>query len=379
VLFLIFVGLVCLPSLAATEYVLVNSNNSVANNIVMYSLDKKAGRLHRVSVLHTGGKGWGEESDLSGVEQAISPDAACIFGLDTMTSDIAAFSKANGYKRVGTYFDQNLISNIYGDSIALSPNGQFLFASYSATGNIGAWRVHPDCSLTSVNRSGDETGVGPLEVTPDGKYLLARAGGGVFDYSIDPVTGSITQFSIANFRTGACQREVACTPYGIQITQDGELAVFQSYAPDARRLNTIPLILTAGITSQGLVSPTASNLPVQDDLRAGDFPFLSAAAYKGSGAVYLGFASSDRQSSPGVLTADFTEKPVKFAVTNSTVANPEVGNIAVTGNTMVVAQYPNQISVFRIKKDGSLKLLSTTTINERGEGLFSLSIFPNTR
>lgn len=55
------------------------------------------------------------------------------------------------------------------------------------------------------------------------------------------------------------------------------------------------------------------------------------------------------------------------------------GNIAVTGNIMVVAQYPDQISVFRIQKDGSLKLLSTKTIDEQGEGLFSLSIFPNTR
>jgi len=51
----------------------------------------------------------------------------------------------------------------------------------------------------------------------------------------------------------------------------------------------------------------------------------------------------------------------------------------VTGNLTVIAQYPNQISVFRIQKDGSLKLLSTTTIDEHGEGMFSLSIFPNTR
>jgi len=35
--------------------------------------------------------------------------------------------------------------------------------------------------------------------------------------------------------------------------------------------------------------------------------------------------------------------------------------------------------VFRIQKNGSLKLLSTTIIDEQGEGLFSLSIFPNTR
>jgi len=59
--------------------------------------------------------------------------------------------------------------------------------------------------------------------------------------------------------------------------------------------------------------------------------------------------------------------------------DPDVGNIAVTGNLVVVAQPPNQIGVFRIQKSGSLKLLSTTIIDEQGEGLFSLSIFPNTR
>jgi hypothetical protein len=70
---------------------------------------------------------------------------------------------------------------------------------------------------------------------------------------------------------------------------------------------------------------------------------------------------------------------MKFTVTRATIVGPEVANIAVTGNLMVIAQYPNQIGVFRIQKNGSLKLLSTTTIDEQGEGLFSLSIFPNTR
>jgi hypothetical protein len=80
-----------------------------------------------------------------------------------------------------------------------------------------------------------------------------------------------------------------------------------------------------------------------------------------------------------VLTTSFQEKPMKFTVTNATVAGPDVGNIGVTGSLMVVAQYPNQIQVFRIKKDGSLALLTTTTIDDQGEGLFSLSIFPSTR
>jgi hypothetical protein len=70
---------------------------------------------------------------------------------------------------------------------------------------------------------------------------------------------------------------------------------------------------------------------------------------------------------------------MKFTVVNATVVDPQVANIAVAENLMVVAQPPNQIGVFRIQKDGSLKLLSTTAIDEQGESLFSLSIFPNTR
>jgi len=375
---LIFLGLVCLPALAATEYVLVNNNDSVSNTAVLYKLGARTGRLTKVSVLATGGQGQGTEQDLSGVQQAISPDGACIFVFDTGSSDIAAFSKAGGYQKVGNYFDANLIAFEWGDSIALTPEGKFLYASYSETGNLGAWSASSDCTLKFIAKSAYLTGVGPLQVTPDGKYLLARGLGGVGQFAIDQGTGSFTYIGTTLFRAGACARQSACLPYGIQITNDSKLAMFSSFAPDVRRERVVPVMLTARITPTGLMYPTVRNLTVEDDLRLNDFPFLSAAGYEGSGPLYLGVATGG-QYTPGVLTADFSEKPVHFAVTNSTVAKPEVGNIAVTGNTMVVAQYPNQISVFRIKKNGSLKLLSTTTIDVQGEGLFSLSIFPNTR
>ena len=113
------------------------------------------------------------------------------------------------------------------------------------------------------------------------------------------------------------------------------------------------------------------------------FPFLSRAAYAGAGDMYFGLWHGDGTMSPGVLTVTFTEAPMSFKFKNAS-RTPQGplgydGSIAVTGNTMVIAQYPNQIGVFRIKKDGSLTLMSTTTIDEQGEGLFSLSIFPSTR
>ncbi len=366
------------PGYSATQYVLVNNNKLSANSLILYELKSKTGRLRKVSVLHTGGQGWGGEEDLSAMQQAVRKDAGCILALDLGSSDIAAFSKATGYQRVGNYFDQHLISNALGDSLALSPDGRFLYASYSYTGNLGSWKVNSDCSLSLIGVSASFSQVGPLQVTPDGKYLVARGLGAVIPFRIDQHTGSLTALNGVQFTDGACARQGACLPCGIQISSDSKLAMFASYAPDARREHMIPLMLTAQITSEGLANPKVTNLTLENDLRLNIFPFLSATAYKGDGPIYLGVTSGG-QSTPGVLTAGFTEKPVKFSVTSSTVANSEVGNIAVTGNTLVMAQYPNQISVFRIKKDGSLKLLSTTTINEQGEGMFSLSIFPNTR
>jgi hypothetical protein len=367
----------CMSSFAATEHVLANNNNSLGNSVVWYDLNTKTGHLTKVSVLDTNGKGWGGEADLSGVQQAISLNAGCIFALDLLSSDIAAFSKATGYKRVGNYFDQNLVSNADGDSIALSPNGQFLYASYTGSDSIAVWRVNSDCSLALITRSGGITSLGPLEVTPSGRYLLARGGSGASEFAIDHASGTITYLGTVAFSSGPCSGGPACMPYGIQVAKDNKLVIFASFPADVR--STFPVMLTARITPRGLTDPKVRRLPVENDLRLNTFPLLSASGYTGNGPIYLGLTSGNGQYSPGVLTASFTEKPVKFAVTNSTVANPEVGNIAVTGNTMVVAQYPNQIAVFRIKKDGSLKLLSTTTIDEQGEGMFSLSIFPNTR
>src|ERR1700704_4376319 len=79
--------------LAATEHVIVNNNNSLGNSLVWYDLNAKTGQLKKVSVLDTHGQGWGGEADLSGVQQAISANASCIFALDLLSSDIAAFSK----------------------------------------------------------------------------------------------------------------------------------------------------------------------------------------------------------------------------------------------------------------------------------------------
>jgi hypothetical protein len=130
-------------------------------------------------------------------------------------------------------------------------------------------------------------------------------------------------------------------------------------------------------------TPRTWNLKNSTNMYNNIFPFFNTAAYAGSGELYFGVPGTGVDGNDaGVLTTSFTEHPLSIKLKSATVVNaPQLldGNIAVTGNLRVIAQYPNQIGVFRIQKDGSLKLLSTTTIDEQGEGLFSLSIFPNMR
>lgn len=135
---LALVSALCGQDVAATEYVLVNNNNYIANTAILYRLDTGTGVLTKTDVLRDGGQGIQDEVDSYQIEQAVTQDAGCIFVFDTGSSDIAAFSERTKYYRVGKYFNSKLIANGRGGSLALTPNGRFLYASYSETENMGA-------------------------------------------------------------------------------------------------------------------------------------------------------------------------------------------------------------------------------------------------
>lgn len=125
---------------AATQYVIANANNRPDNALVVYTLDTESGSLTQIAVLATGGDAFGPEGpqNVSNVGQAVSRSANCIFVLDPgilpSPTDIAAFSKASGYAKVGNYSDASLQESDTNGSIALTPNGKFLYASTARQG-----------------------------------------------------------------------------------------------------------------------------------------------------------------------------------------------------------------------------------------------------
>jgi hypothetical protein len=380
-IFFTIAAALCLSAFGATEYVIVNDNNRYNNSLAVYRLDTTTGSLSQFALLATGGHGSGQDglSNFVNVEQAISPNAACIFGLDVgrvpTLSDIAAFSKASGYQKVGNYSNSALSEADASGSLALTPNGKFLYASYSETGNIGAWAVNSDCSLSLTGiYSPGAAGAAALKVTPNGAFLVASYGSAEL-FSINSSDGTLTDIGSLSF-SKACP---LCGPVrGVDFTRDSKTAVFANTWVSESEVY-VPVALSAVISRTGFKQVRAWSLKNSEMLAINNIPLFSAAGFSGSGNLYFGVYGG--ASFPGVLTANFTENPLNIQVTHATIIDPTiyVGSIAAIGNIMVVAEFPNQIGVFSINQDGSLTELSTTVINNSETGLFSLSAFPDTR
>jgi hypothetical protein len=381
-LFLIMVGLSC-ASFAATEYVVTNDDYVFANSASVYELNTTTGVLKLVTVLETGGLGMPQgfvQNNVLDVEQAISPNAACVFVLDPMSNDIASFSKALGYAEVGRYSNSALNSNYNGGSLALTPNAKFMYVSYSGSQNLGAWTANPDCSLTFIAAYVPSVGPGffsTLRVSPNSSYLVVPYGAASELFTVDQNSGVLTDIGFVSYAgLTTCRSYPACIPEGIDFTRDSKIVIFGNGA-------YYPSAMTAEITPSGLVHPRAWSLPNPQRLVAAEYPFLSAAGYAGSGSLYFGASETDppKQYHPGILTTNFTEEPLSITFTNGTVITPPYMidcAIAVTGDLIVIAQPYNQIAVFKINPDGTVTQLSTTTDSHAGT-LFSLSVFPNTR
>jgi hypothetical protein len=379
-LILVMVGLCC-ASFAATQYVIANDNNLYHSSLLVYTLDTSSGTLTRIAELPTGGEGWGSglDEDYGNSQQAISQGAACIFALDGRSNDIASFSKATGYSTVGNYSNPAVT---FGVGIALTPDGSFLYASYTGANNVGAWAVNSDCSLTFIAAYVTSGGniPGPSRVTPNGSYLVISLKLGAELFAIDKSDGSMTDLGFLAFSSaGACLvgGDGACVSDGLDFTRDSKLVIFAGSFVSGN--NVWPIAMSANISPAGLTGLRGWSLwnkaGIGEDFEENFVPFLSAGGYGGSGSLYFGLGN-------GVVTAAFEEKPEKVSVVNATTIQfPELlgAAIAVSGNVLIQSQYPNQLLTFLINGDGSLTLLSTTTLTDQVDAMFSFSLFPNTR
>jgi len=376
--------LVCSSSVAAISYVVTNDDNCNApgNSSTIYTLNTSNGALTLLQSVNTGGVG-NCGGFFATVGNAITRDAKCLFVADGGSNDIAAFALPS-LKKVGNYSNAALNSAYPGGSMALAPNGNFLYATYAGSENIGAWKRNSDCSLTFINAY-VASGIGQDEysgliVDPSGQGLIVSAGdnGGLELFLINQSSGALTDVSSTNFNDTACSSDDGCFPAGLDITRKELLIVGNS------------TLGSSAFTTQLITTPPYFSKVTYVDLTnfAGlcnnNIPWLSSAAYSnGVGALYFGFSGYGNGSGcqPGVLTAALTGSGVTVAkATAINSANLFDGTIQSTGNWMVVSEWPNQLQVFQINGDGSLTATGQGPVTDsNAAGALSFFIYPKTR
>src|SRR5579872_4947465 len=268
---------------AGTSYVIVNNNAYTANSVSAYKLDIANGTLSFYGKVATTGQSLG--GGILAVGQAITSDGHCLFAIDTRSNDIAAFASPS-YKLVGKFSNSALSFKVEGGTIAVSPNGKFLYGAYTGTFNIGAWHVNPDCSLTFIAAYVPSVGAdtySDLGVSPNGGVVVVSAPDleAAESYEIGS-NGSLTDLGFVSFADVASCASTGCFPAAIDFTKDSKIVVFGN-------ASGVSSVLTASLgTSGALTNPEEWDLPNSQNLISSNAVFLSAGAYAGSGFLFAG-------------------------------------------------------------------------------------------
>jgi len=387
-LFVVMIAL-CAVSFAATNpiFVITNDDNTSANTATVYSFNSTTGKLKQVKVLKTGGTGLGA-GFFAMQSQAVQHNDKCIFVMDNGSNDIAAFQgPAGNYKKAGTF--SNVAINTsgvgLGGSIALTPNGKFLYEGASGSSNVGAWKVQANCSLKFIAAYTPSAGTDLydlIKVTPDGKTVIVPAlnNQAAESFSINQITGALKDLGNLKWASNSTCASGGCFPFGMDFTADSKVVIFGN---PSTALNETGL--SASVGSKGLSKPAEYNLTntagVQNLTTANFSP--ACAPLKLCVLFFGGSGFNNPAEQPGIVTTTFTENPLKIKITHSVAIGSGSGgqfinSVALagpTGSWMIIAQSPNSILVYPVSSTGKLGKLKSTTVDAQSTNLISLSVF----
>jgi hypothetical protein len=384
----VMVGL-CSFSFAATKpiFVITNDDNTSANTATVYSFNSTNGTLKQVKVLKTGGTGLGG-GFFAMKSQAVQHNDKCIFVMDSGSNDIAAFQGPAGlYKKAGKFSNAkiNTSANGLGGSIALSPNGKFLYEGATGSLNVGAWKVNANCSLKFIAAYAPKAGqdlYNTIRVTPDGKTVVAPA----IDFqaaeafSINQTTGTLKDLGFVAWTGNSTCSSGGCFPFGLDFSPDSKVVVFGN---PSTALNETGL--TASVGAKGLSKPALWDLinkaGVQNLTTVNFSPTCTATSP--SCVLFFGGSGFTTPEQPGIVTTTYTKTPLKLKVTQSIAigsgsAGQFINSVALAGpkgSWMIIAQTPNNILVYPVSATGKLGKLKSKKVDAQSTNLISLSVF----
>lgn len=353
--------LVTTAAFAQSPYYVLTNDEGTANTATVFNLNPRDGSLTEVTTLETGGASY-TGGFFAAETQVITTGGKCIFVADGASpADIAAFSKATNYSKVGNYSNPNLSA---GDNMPMLANSQgtVLYAAYGASFNLAVWNIDSDCSLSLANIYGTAPFLGSMAITHNGKYLLAT-------YLIVKEVGSFTISGSSLIDNGT--KKVPLEVSGMAVTNDDSLVIMGTgYSTTYHASDLITATLPHfGNMQTWKVGPgySAASLALSPDGAAG------------SGCLYIGNTGNEDPNRSGVTGVQFTENPLAFTYVNIAVSPQSdyvsaVETITNTGNGggVYAAETAGYIGVYAARSDCAVKLTKETA-DPNSTSLFSLT------
>ena len=357
-LVMLFTGAV---SFAQSPYFALTNDEGTNNSGTIFNLNPD-GSLTTVLTLETGGESLGG-GYFGGVTQVISPDASCIFIADGGGPDIAAFSSATHYSKVGNYSS----SYLHGGTdmpMVINSAGTLLYAAYESSSNIGVWIINSDCSLALANVYKGLPFIGSLVITHDQTTLLVS-------YEIIRRIGSYTISGSTLTFNGAVSTGTSDVSQ-IAVTNDDQVVIMGTAYSTKHPANVITANLP-GFTNM-------QTWTVGPGWSAGSIA-LSPDASAGSGCLYMGNTGGGSAKQSGVTGVLFTESPLALTYVNRVVSPlaDSLGNIATISNTgngrgVYAAESAGDIGVYAADSNCTVSLVKETA-DPNSTFLLSLSSF----
>ncbi len=371
----VMVGLVAVSgrAWAAPPYIIANDDASFPSTGVSFFAVDPHGGLTRKGQVATVGTGIGggffgmnRISVLNGANQA------CVYASEAGSGDVVGIdinTLTVGGSAAGSGTDAGT-----GNGIGLAMNNQYLYASFTDSNTIGAFKVQSGCSLTFIN----STAVGGLAggaingMAVHGNMLIATYSDGTIE-SFDISGGTPQSHGDKQISSGTSRARGATYPNSIDITSDGRYAIF---GDTATSLVVEVSDISSGKLTKTRVYRSAASISSSNVLLSPDETVLYVINTQGDTVSALFF---NRKT--GALSAGCSSGPIRGYSTDwSYLAGVVLATLTGNGGGVYVAEFPSGIARLHLKTTGKTcsmrEAVQSPFVDRNAAGLLSIGAFP---
>jgi hypothetical protein len=260
------------------------------------------------------------------------------------------------------------------NGIGLALNAQYLYASFTDSGNIGTFEIEPSCALSFIG----DVAVGGLQggvidgMAVHGNMLIATYGdGSIESFSL----GSVMPVSNGDRQNSTGSAGGSSYPSAVDITQDGRFALFG----DTSTSTTVEVSdISSGKLSHTVVYQSTSSINSSNIMLSPDETLLYISNTQGD-RITAAFFNSSTGNLAGGCQSDLVKG---YSLAWSYLAGLGLANETGNGQGVYVAEFgdPSSIAEIKVKAANGQCSLSeapgSPVADPNSSGLLSIATFP---